>query len=194
MYYKLGQACVTNWGSFVLLQIRANIVTNWGSFIIINWGSYYKLGQPLLQNGAAITNWDNIYYKLGHKNISWPLFCFKTLINQNQFGSVFLLWLYLKMVHMLLNSLKAFKCTRTSKNSDWMSWKIFKCAIISFSYNMVFLRVPLQPGSCRFPPIYNKIKMPYSWNKNKKNASTKSWHMTSVTSLENSSSTFWKLE
>ena len=28
MYYKMGQACVTNWGSFVLLQIRANVVTN----------------------------------------------------------------------------------------------------------------------------------------------------------------------
>ena len=63
MYYKLGQACVTNWGSFVLLQIRANIVTNWGSFIITNWasvvtnwGSYYKLWQPLLQNRAAIRN------------------------------------------------------------------------------------------------------------------------------------------
>ena len=48
--------CVTNWGSFVLLQIRANVVTN--------WGSYYKLGQPLLQNRAAITNWGR-YYKLG---------------------------------------------------------------------------------------------------------------------------------
>ena len=57
MYYKLGQACVTNWGSFVLLQIRANVVTN--------WGTYYKLGQPLLQNRAAITNWCKIYYKLG---------------------------------------------------------------------------------------------------------------------------------
>ena len=65
MYYKLGQACVTNWGSFVLLQIRANVVTNWGSFIITNWGSYYKLGQPLLQNRAAITNWGKMYYKLG---------------------------------------------------------------------------------------------------------------------------------
>ena len=32
MYYKSGQACVTN------------------------WDSYYKLGQPLLQNRAAITN------------------------------------------------------------------------------------------------------------------------------------------
>ena len=48
MYYKLGQACVTNWGGFVLLQIRANVVTN--------WGSYYKLGQHLLQFGAGITN------------------------------------------------------------------------------------------------------------------------------------------
>ena len=65
MYYKLGQACVTNWSSFVLLQIRANVVTNWGSFIITNWGSYYKLGQPLLQNRAAITNLGKIYYKLG---------------------------------------------------------------------------------------------------------------------------------
>ena len=57
MHYKLGQTCVTNWGSFVLLQIRANVVTN--------WGSYYKLGQPLLQNRAAITNWGKMYYKLG---------------------------------------------------------------------------------------------------------------------------------
>ena len=65
MYYKLGQACVTNWGSFVLLQIRANVVTNWGSFIITNSGKCcYKLGQPLLQNRAAITNWGKIYYKL----------------------------------------------------------------------------------------------------------------------------------
>ena len=72
MYYKLGQACVTNWGSLHLLQIRANVVKNWGSFIITNqgkcvtnWGSYYKLGQPSLQNRAAITNWGKIYYKLG---------------------------------------------------------------------------------------------------------------------------------
>ena len=72
MYYKLGQAYVTNWGSFVLLQIRANIVTNWGSFIITKCcyklqqllgqtiiitilGSYYKLGQNVLKIGAGIT-------------------------------------------------------------------------------------------------------------------------------------------
>ena len=48
MYYKLEQACVTNCSSFVLLQIRENVVTNWGSFIIINWGNCcYKLGQQL---------------------------------------------------------------------------------------------------------------------------------------------------
>ena len=57
MDYNLGQACVTNWGSFVLLQIRASFVTT--------WGSYYKLGQPLLQNRAAVINWGKVYYKLG---------------------------------------------------------------------------------------------------------------------------------
>ena len=64
MYYKSGQTCVTNWGGFVLLQIRANFITNWGSFIIINWGKCcYKLGQ-LLQTRATV-NWGTIYYKLG---------------------------------------------------------------------------------------------------------------------------------
>ena len=57
MYYKLGQACITNWGSFVLLQIEASVGTN--------WGSYYKLRLPILKNRAAITNWGRIYYKLG---------------------------------------------------------------------------------------------------------------------------------
>ena len=68
----MGQACVTNWGSFVLLQIRANAVTNWaasllqiGASVVTNWSSYYKSGQRLLQNRAAITNWGKIYYKLG---------------------------------------------------------------------------------------------------------------------------------
>ena len=86
MYYKLGQACVTNWGSFFLSQIRANVVTNCDSFSITNWGkccyklgqllqirttvitkqgSYYKLGKNLLQIGAGISNQGN-YYKLGH--------------------------------------------------------------------------------------------------------------------------------
>ena len=56
MHYKFGQACVRNCGSFVLLQIRANVVAN--------AGSYYKLGQTLLQNKEAITYWGKMYYKL----------------------------------------------------------------------------------------------------------------------------------
>ena len=88
MYYKLRQACVTNWGSFVLLQIRAKVVTNWDSFIITNQikccyklgqllqiratvitnqGSFYKLRQNVLQIGVGITNQGN-YYKLGHNS------------------------------------------------------------------------------------------------------------------------------
>ena len=55
-HYKLGQTLLQI-GTASLLQIRASVVTN--------WGSYYKLGQPLLQNRAAITNWGKIYYKRG---------------------------------------------------------------------------------------------------------------------------------
>ena len=63
-----------NWGNLFLLQIGASVITqlgqlrfitNWRSLIITNQGSYYKLGQPLLQIGAAITNWGKLYYKLG---------------------------------------------------------------------------------------------------------------------------------
>ena len=44
---KFGQALLQI-GAASLSQIRASVVTN--------WGSYYNLGQPLLQNRAAITN------------------------------------------------------------------------------------------------------------------------------------------
>ena len=47
MYYKLGQL-VLQIGPASLLQIGSNVATN--------WGSYYILGQPLLQNRTAITN------------------------------------------------------------------------------------------------------------------------------------------
>ena len=78
MHSKLGQAFVTHWGSFILLQIRAtsllqvgeNVVTNWDSYyklratIITKQGSYYKLGQNVLQieevlqiRAIIITNW-----------------------------------------------------------------------------------------------------------------------------------------
>ena len=54
MYYKLGQTCVKNWSSFVLLQIRVNTVKNWGSFVFTNWSKRcYKLGE-LLQIKATI--------------------------------------------------------------------------------------------------------------------------------------------
>ena len=57
-YYKLGKTLLQI-GPASLLQIGASAVTN--------WGNYYKLGQPLLQNRAAIiTKWDKIYYKLGY--------------------------------------------------------------------------------------------------------------------------------
>ena len=55
-YYKLGQTLLPI-GAASLLQIRANVVTN--------WGSYYKLGQPLLQDRVVITNWGKMCYKLG---------------------------------------------------------------------------------------------------------------------------------
>ena len=54
--YKLGQRLLQI-GAASLLQIRVSVVAN--------WGSYYKLRQLLLQNRAAIINWDKMYYKLG---------------------------------------------------------------------------------------------------------------------------------
>ena len=55
-YYKLGQT---------LLQIGAAFLLQVGASAVTNWGSYYKLGQQLLQNRTAITSWGKIYYKLG---------------------------------------------------------------------------------------------------------------------------------
>ena len=56
MYYKFGDACVKNWGSFVLLQIRVRCYKLGEASVVTNEDSYYKLGQPLLQNRATITN------------------------------------------------------------------------------------------------------------------------------------------
>ena len=55
-YYKLGQK-LWQIGAASLVQIRTSVVTN--------WGSYYKLGQPLLQNRAATANCGKTCYKLG---------------------------------------------------------------------------------------------------------------------------------
>ena len=51
-YYKSGQALLQI-GAASLLQIRSSVVTC--------WGTYYILGQPLLLNRAAITNWGKMY-------------------------------------------------------------------------------------------------------------------------------------
>ena len=48
-----------------LLQIGAASLLQIRASVVENWGRHYKLGQSLLQNRTAITNWSN-YYKLGH--------------------------------------------------------------------------------------------------------------------------------
>ena len=71
---QLGQLSVKNWGSFVLLQTRANVIKigaaslfQFGAGAVTNLDSYYKLRHPLLENMAAITNWVKMYYKLGQE-------------------------------------------------------------------------------------------------------------------------------
>ena len=71
--------CITNWGKLVLqigtalfyyklgqklLQIGAASLLKIGASVITSWGSYCSLGQPLLQNRIAITNRGKIYCKL----------------------------------------------------------------------------------------------------------------------------------
>ena len=92
--YKLGQILLLIGAAF-LLQFGESVITNWGSLIIKvgisfirNQGSYYKLGQSLLQIGTTITNWVN-YYKLGNNRI-------------------FECWVRLHL-HVSLNSLKSWK-------------------------------------------------------------------------------------
>ena len=53
---KIKTVPITSISILLLLQIRESAAKN--------WGSYYELGQPLLQNRAAITSWGKIYYKL----------------------------------------------------------------------------------------------------------------------------------
>ena len=62
----MGQGFITNWGSFVLLQIGASVITNWGNLVTTKWGRrYYKLGQLLQIRATVITNWGKLNYKLG---------------------------------------------------------------------------------------------------------------------------------
>ena len=62
MNYKLGQTNVTNWAALFYYKLGQTLLEI-GASIVTNWGSYYKLGQLLLRNRAAITNWGR-YYKL----------------------------------------------------------------------------------------------------------------------------------
>ena len=48
-----------------MIKIGAASLLQVGESAVTNWGNYYKLGQPLLQNRVAITNWDKMYCKLG---------------------------------------------------------------------------------------------------------------------------------
>ena len=48
-----------------LLQIGAASLLQIGPSVVTNWGSYQKLGQLLLQNRTAVTYWGKMYYKLG---------------------------------------------------------------------------------------------------------------------------------
>ena len=59
MYYKLGGASLC----YKLTQLC--LITNYGKLCYkLEQFHYYKLGEVLLQNRAAITNWGR-YYKLG---------------------------------------------------------------------------------------------------------------------------------
>ena len=63
-HYKLGQTLL-QFGAASLLQIGVNVV--------INWDSYIKLRQPLLQTRASIKNWGKVYYKLGQVLQIWAV-------------------------------------------------------------------------------------------------------------------------
>ena len=72
MYYNLGKALLQIGAALfyqklgqTLLQIGAASLLQIGVSVVKKWGSNYKLGQPLLQNKAANTNWVKTYYKLG---------------------------------------------------------------------------------------------------------------------------------
>ena len=89
-YYNLGQK---------LLQIGAASLLQIGVTVVTNWGSQYKLRQPLLQKRAAVTNWGKMYYKLGHVlqirviitnwGIASVCFGLRILLHLNTFGYIF---------------------------------------------------------------------------------------------------------
>ena len=61
MYYKLGQHCATNCGSFVFFYKLGQTLLQMGALqiretAIKELGSYYELVQNILQIGTGITN------------------------------------------------------------------------------------------------------------------------------------------
>ena len=54
---KIDAYCPSGSDDIQLLRVEARVTTN--------WGKYYNLGQPSLQNGTAITSSVEIYNKLG---------------------------------------------------------------------------------------------------------------------------------
>ena len=97
MYYKLGQACVMNWGSFFITnqgkrcyklgQLLQNSTT-----VIIKQGSYYKLGQNVLQIGAGITNQGN-YHKLVHSMYYVPCATLKKDTKNQNFRVIYTIYI-----------------------------------------------------------------------------------------------------
>ena len=56
-----------------LLQIGAASLLQIRASVVTNWGSYYKLGQPLLQNRAAITNYGKILVQVRAIITNWGI-------------------------------------------------------------------------------------------------------------------------
>ena len=121
-YYKLGRTLL-HIRAASLLQIRASVVTN--------WGSYYKLGQPLLQDKAAITNWSKMYYKLGQVLQIRAIVTYWGTTTITVFNQVVHRHCNISMLYFITTSLIYF-CSEFSK---WCA--IFKCnfCIIICPYN-----------------------------------------------------------
>ena len=57
MYHKLGQACVTDWDSF--------IITIWGKCCYKLGVANTNQGNRYYKTGQLLQNWSKIYYNLG---------------------------------------------------------------------------------------------------------------------------------
>ena len=80
-------------GAASLLEIRASVVSN--------WGSYYKSGEPLLQNRASFKNWVKIYYKL------WQVLEIRAIITNwgiTSFVEYSMIWMM--FMKMLINAVQ----------------------------------------------------------------------------------------